>query len=154
MNPISEELIAPCGINCAICSRYLAYRNNLRRSQCIGCRPGNKNCAYLFGKCPETGNAATNERGFCYECKYYPCKHLNRIDARYRKNYLVSIKENLDYINQFGIHQFIEKEYAKHSCSRCGGLISIHNRKCFTCDKVTRLVEKHNREYRGSKNIA
>ena len=25
LNPISEKLIAPCGMNCAICSRYLAY---------------------------------------------------------------------------------------------------------------------------------
>ena len=29
MNPISEELIAPCGMNCAVCSRYLAYLNDL-----------------------------------------------------------------------------------------------------------------------------
>jgi hypothetical protein len=147
MNPISEELIAPCGINCAICSRYLAYKNSLRRSQCIGCRPGNKQCTYLFGKCPKSNNVATSERIFCYECEHYPCKHLNRADARYRENYLVSIKENLENIRQFGIRQFIEQEYDKHHCSRCGGLISIHNRKCFSCDKVTRLVEKHNREY-------
>lgn len=28
-NPIPEELIAPCGMNCAICSRYFSYINNL-----------------------------------------------------------------------------------------------------------------------------
>lgn len=37
-NPIPEELIAPCGMNCALCSRYLAFVNKLKRSQCIGCR--------------------------------------------------------------------------------------------------------------------
>lgn len=154
MKPISEELIAPCGINCAICSRYLAYKNNLRRSQCLGCRPGNKNCSYLFGKCPEINNVSTNERVFCYECKHYPCKHLNRVDARYRKNYIVSIKENLEHIKQLGIRQFIEEEYAKHRCPRCGGLFSIHNRKCFTCDKVSKLFETHNREYGKNRNDA
>lgn len=150
MNPVSEELIAPCGMNCAICSRYLAYRNNLRRSQCIGCRPANKNCTYLFSKCPETNNAAAKARNFCYECKHYPCKHLNRVDARYRKNYMVSIRENLEYIKQFGIRQFVEEQYGKYHCPRCGGLISIHNRKCFTCDKVMRMVEKYNRGYKGN----
>lgn len=152
MNPISEKLIAPCGINCAICSRYLAYKNNLRRSQCIGCRPRNKKCTYLFEKCSEINNSATNERVFCYECEYYPCKHLDRIDTRYRGNYLISIKENLESIRQFGIRHFVEEQYEKHHCLRCGGLISIHNRKCFTCDRVTRLVEKHSREYGQNRN--
>jgi hypothetical protein len=146
MNPISEELIAPCGINCAICSWYMAYRNNLKRSQCIGCRPGSKKCTYLFGKCAEANIAPTNERGFCFECKRYPCKHLNRVDARYRQNYLISIKENLEDIRQSGLRRFIEEQYEKHQCSRCGGLVSVHNRKCFTCDKVERLIEKPNRD--------
>jgi hypothetical protein len=146
MNPIADKLIAPCGINCAVCSRHLAYRNNLTHSQCIGCRPGNRKCTYLFAKCAGTNNTATGDRGFCYECEHYPCDHLNRVDARYRKNYPISIIENLEYINRFGLRQFIEKQYEKHHCSRCGGLISIHNRKCFACDKVTRLVEKHNKE--------
>jgi hypothetical protein len=43
-------------------------------------------------------NASTNDRVFCYEYKHYPCKHLNRVDAIYRKNYIVSVKENLEHI--------------------------------------------------------
>ena len=27
-------------------------------------------------------------------------------------------------------------------CLECGGLISVHNGKCFQCDTITRLVEK------------
>ena len=141
--PISENKIAPCGINCAVCSRYLAYKNNYGRSRCIGCRPANKKCSYLFEKCPEGHNEPTTERVFCYECNHYPCKEIDRVDARYRKNYSVSIKDNLERIRQSGIYRFLEEEYERHRCSRCGGLISIHNRKCFSCDNVTRLVEKH-----------
>ena len=154
MYPISEKLIAPCGINCAICSRYLAYRNNFGRSQCSGCRPGNKNCTYLFKKCPEGNNPTTSDRVFCYKCKHYPCRHLNRVDARYKKNYQVSLKENLDYMNQFGIRQFVKEQYRRHHCSRCGSLISMHNRKCFVCDKVTRLIERHSREPGRNKSSA
>ena len=142
---ISEELIAPCGMNCAICSRYLAYINNLKRSQCASCRPENKKCSYLFEKCSGINNdVLTNDAVFCSKCGQYPCKEINRMDKRYRKNYKMSVKDNLEDINKMGIGKFIKKEYEKYRCKKCGELISIHNRKCFKCDTVTRLVEKYN----------
>lgn len=55
----------------------------------------------------------------------------------------MSIKDNLEYIKEKGINKFIEDQYKKYCCPKCGGLISIHNRKCFKCDAVTRLVEKY-----------
>ncbi len=140
---ISRELIAPCGMNCAICSRYLAYLNNLKRSQCIGCRPGNKGCNYLFKKCTGVNHVQKGDAVFCFECDQYPCRQINRMDDRYRRNYKMSIKDNLAYIRKMGIGEFIEGQYKKYCCPKCGGLISIHNRKCFKCDPVTRLVEKY-----------
>lgn len=141
--PISEELIAPCGMNCAICSRYLAYVNNLKRSQCAGCRPSNKRCSYLFDKCSGINNALEGNATapFCFECDQYPCKQINRMDDRYRNNYKMSVKNNLAYINDNGIDEFIKAQYREYHCSKCGELISIHNRKCFKCDTMTGLVE-------------
>lgn len=69
------------------------------------------------------------------------------MDDRYRKNYMMSIKDNLELINKRGIDKFINEQLKKYRCSKCGGLISIHNRKCFKCDKITRLVEKQNKTY-------
>ena len=69
------------------------------------------------------------------------------MDARYRKNYQMSVKENLENINKMGIDQFIKDQHEKYRCPKCGGMISIHNRKCFNCDPVTRLVEKQDRKY-------
>jgi hypothetical protein len=92
LNPISEELIAPCGMNCAVCSRYLAYINDLKRSQCIGCRPRNERCTYLFEKCTGINNTSEGNTVFCFECSQYPCKQINRMDDRYRNNYKMSIK--------------------------------------------------------------
>jgi hypothetical protein len=146
-NPISEELVAPCGMNCAICSRYLAYVNNLKRSQCIGCRPRGEACEYLFEKCTGINHTSKGNPVFCFECDQYPCKQINRMDARYRKNYGMSVKDNLESIHQTGIEHFVDEQYQKHRCSRCGGLISIHNRKCFECDTVTRLIEKRDKQY-------
>jgi len=144
MNVISKELIAPCGMNCAICSRYLAYINNLKRSQCVGCRLGNKKCSYLFGKCSGINHSLKGNASavFCYECVQHPCREINRMDNRYQENYQMSVKENLLAIEKTGVRKFTDEQYEKYKCSRCGGLISIHNRKCFKCDKVTKLVEK------------
>ena len=148
-NPSLEELIAPCGMNCAICSRYLSYANHLKRSQCPGCRPGNKKCAYLFEKCSGINGAqkGTATASFCLECEQYPCKHINRMDDRYRRNYKMSVKDNLERINKIGLDKFTTEQYQKHLCSKCGALISIHNGKCFKCDTIARLLEKRNKKY-------
>ena len=141
-NPISVELIAPCGMNCAICSRHLSYVNNLKRSQCVGCRRRNERCTYLFEKCMGINHTARGNAAFCFECNQYPCKQIDRIDDRYRNNYGMSMKDNLEYIKKMGIGNFITEQYKKYRCSKCGGLISIHNRKCFKCDIITKLVDK------------
>jgi hypothetical protein len=141
-NSISKELIAPCGMNCAICSKYLSYVNNLKQSQCVGCRPRNKRCEYLFAKCLGANNTTTCNAVFCFECDQYPCKEIQRMDNRYRKSYNMSVKDNLEYIEKKGIDKFINEQYKKYHCSECGELISIHNRKCFKCETITKLVEK------------
>ena len=141
-SPFSAELIAPCGMNCAICSRYLSHQNNLKRSKCVGCRPGNKQCDYLFKKCTGINHASKDNPSFCFECEQYPCKEIKRIDKRYRKNYKMSVVENLETIKKIGIKKFIEQQYEKYRCQNCGGLISIHNNKCFKCEPITKLVEK------------
>jgi hypothetical protein len=148
-NPSPIELIAPCGMNCAICSRYLSFLNNLKRSSCSGCRPANKKCSYLFQKCAGInrnlkGNATAR---FCFECGQYPCKQINRMDERYRNNYEMSVKENLECIDKMGVEYFAKKQSDKYRCPKCGCLISIHNRKCFNCDTITRLVDIRNKTY-------
>jgi hypothetical protein len=143
-DPTSEELIAPCGMNCAVCSRYLSHINKLKRSQCIGCRPRNKQCTYLFKNCTGPKNISKGKSTFCFECNKYPCKQIDRVDKRYRIGYEMSMKDNLEYIRKQGIAKFVEAQYKKYHCPKCSGLISIHNRKCFKCDTITRLVEKRN----------
>ncbi|NNK95885.1 MAG: DUF3795 domain-containing protein [Desulfobacterales bacterium] len=143
----SGKLIAPCGMNCAVCSRYLSYLNDLKRSQCGGCRLENKKCSYLFEKCSGL-NSSINETAsakFCFQCDQYPCKQINRMDDRYRKNYKMSVKNNLENIRKKGIDKFIEEQYEEHSCSQCDGFKSVHNGQCFSCDGITRLLERHSK---------
>ncbi len=53
----------------------------------------------------------------------------------------MSLKENLEYIKKMGLGRFIEEQYMKYRCPKCGGLISVHNRKCFNCDTITKLID-------------
>lgn len=54
---VSEtELVAPCGINCARCSAYLAYKHDVSGKGvamycCAGCRPKKKRCGHLMKDC-------------------------------------------------------------------------------------------------------
>jgi len=143
----SGKLIAPCGMNCAVCSRYLSYLNGLKRSQCGGCRLENKKCSYLFEKCSGLNSSinGTTSAKFCFECDQYPCKQINRMDDRYRKNYKMSVKSNLEHIRKKGIDKFVEEQYEKHCCLQCDGVKSVHNGQCFSCDEITRLVERRSK---------
>ena len=99
-----------------------------------GCRPRNKQCAYLEGHC-ELLRGKTIE--FCFECEKYPCERLRRFDRRYRRTYGISPIENLEDIRAKSIASFLRKQREKHGCAMCGGMISVHNKKCFVCDTIT-----------------
>jgi len=132
---MKEELIAPCGMNYAVCSAYLALKDDVkskgvRMPYCAGCRPRDKKCAFLKKRCNLLLN---NKVRFCYECKYFPCKDLERIDIRYRNNYRMSLIGNLKFIKNSTLSEFLKKEDEKWKCPQCSGVICCHNGICFSC---------------------
>jgi Zn finger protein HypA/HybF involved in hydrogenase expression len=48
----------------------------------------------------------------------------------------MSMIENLELIKDEGLNKFIEKQYLKYKCKKCNELISVHNKKCFVCEKI------------------
>jgi hypothetical protein len=133
---MEEILIAPCGMNCGLCSSYLAWKNDvkskgIRMPYCIGCRPRNKQCAFLKKRCEILLNGRVE---YCYECENYPCERLRHIDKRYfLSQFRMSMIENLEYIKEHGIGEFLKKEAKKWRCPECGGVICCHNGICFSC---------------------
>ena len=133
---MNSDLIAPCGMNCAICSAYLARKHDLKkqgvwRGYCAGCRPQGKNCALLKKRCERLSNGSAQ---FCFECAEYPCTSLKRLDKRYRENYHMSMLENLSFIKEQGIDAFLLEEKERWRCSKCGGTITCHGGLCYQCD--------------------
>ncbi len=144
---MDEVLIAPCGMNCALCASYLAMKYDLKKqgfqkSYCAGCRPRGKNCAFMKKRCELLGKGLVK---FCFECADFPCRRLKTLDKRYRTKYHMSMIENLVYIKENGIELFLNKEEEKWRCPECGGVISCHNGLCYGCS-LGKL--KANKKYR------
>ena len=118
----NENLVAPCGMNCGICSGYLAETHDIKKqgvrmTYCRGCRPRNKNCAFLKKRCRLLSEGTVN---FCYECPQFPCDQLKAIDKRYRERYHMSMLENLSFIREHGIDGFLKKKRRNGSALTAG----------------------------------
>ena len=127
-----NSLIAPCGMNCSICRGFLRERN-----KCPGCREIDINKPISRSKCKIKNCNELNKNNFkfCIKCKTYPCQRMKQLDKRYRTKYNMSMFENLEYINKYGIRQFIKNEKARWTCSYCGSTICVHTGYCISCSK-------------------
>ncbi len=131
---IPTNLIAPCGMNCRLCLGYIRQKNS-----CPGClRDGGqesqkskyrnecriRNCEQIIsGKLKHCSD----------RCDQYPCVRLKQLDKRYKAKYGMSMIDNLQRINDFGIRHFIRDEKEKWACPECGELICVHKPTCLSC---------------------
>lgn len=144
---MEDKLIAPCGMNCALCIAYQFRDKDLnkkgfKRMYCPGCIPRGKHCTHMADKCELLGKGLLR---FCYECESFPCKRLKSLDKRYRTKYHMSMIENLNFIQENGMDAFLAQEETKWLCPECNGVICCHNGLCLNCnlDKL-----RLNRKYR------
>lgn len=131
MEKIQTNHIAPCGMNCAVCSAVLREEKHIVK--CPGCRGSNENkpkycvhCVIITCKIRKSMKAK-----YCSDrCEEFPCKRLKALDKRYRKKYDFSMLDNLEHIAQKGIKAFVraqERKYVKKNRIFC-----IHNRKYYS----------------------
>jgi hypothetical protein len=121
------KLIAPCGMNCNLCSAYL--RDKQKCPSCRGEDVGkNKYCINCIIKNCE--HLEKNNWKYCTEkCEKYPCKRLNSLDKRYRTKYNMSMIENLEYIEKHGIRKFLKNE--KNRWIRGDEVFCVHQKKYY-----------------------
>ncbi|PKL64595.1 MAG: hypothetical protein CVV32_07945 [Methanomicrobiales archaeon HGW-Methanomicrobiales-3] len=125
-NPFRTTLIAPCGMNCAICSAFLREKN-----RCGGCYAPDRLCSI---NC--TISACEKIQGrHHHTCDDFPCKRLKQLDTRYRTKYGMSMLGNLEAIKNEGIRAFVKRERERWTCTSCGGTIDVHHKKCADCGK-------------------
>ena len=139
-DPLKGELVAPCGMNCNICKWYLAFSRGVPKergkvSHCVGCRPRAKNC-YIKRGCRILSK---NQIQFCHECSDMPCKSLSHLEKRYNEHYETSLLGNLHELKEKGMEQFLKEQETRFKCPNCGDVVSVHDRKCYTCGKTAPL---------------
>jgi hypothetical protein len=149
MNILEQEaLIAPCGMNCALCWAYQAQAYDLQkqgfnRKYCPGCIPRGEHCTHMRNVCDTVGKGLVR---FCFECEKFPCERLKRLDKRYRTKYHMSMIRNLRMIREQGMEAFLKAQDAQWRCGKCGGhMICCHNGLCLHCDLE---YLKKNRKFR------
>jgi len=131
----TEDLIAPCGMNCRICIGYFGYTmsGEKRKMRCIGCKTRDKSCAFLKKYCTKL---IKKEVDYCYECSDFPCNQLIKIDKGYREKYNMSMIKNLEVIREKGIEFLLKNQKNKYRCPECKGVVCVHNRTCYSCGKI------------------
>jgi len=144
-NPkFTPALIAPCGMNCAICKAYLAYSIGVPKKRgsvthCSGCRIRNRNC-YIKRGCTKLSK---NQIQFCFQCEQMPCQKLEHLDRRYRERYSMSMVSNLRELEENGMDTFLKNQAAKFTCPKCGDVVSVHDCKCYVCNQVANRKKKN-----------
>lgn len=131
---IAAALIAPCGMNCALC---MAYQR--KKDRCSGCNLDDTNKPKSCIRCIIVNCELRKQTasGFCYECPKYPCARMKQLDKRYRTKYHMSMRENLEFIKSNGLDAFVQYETKRWQCRNCGQLASVHRTKCLYCGADT-----------------
>ena len=142
---MEETLVAPCGMNCGICTGYLCLKYDLKgqgikERYCGGCRYKNGKLCAFAKRCDLLKN---RQISYCFECDKFPCDNLKPLDKRYVKHNHMSMIENLNYVKEHSMVKFLAREEEKWECPECGGVISCHNGICHSCgvEKLRTLQE-------------
>jgi hypothetical protein len=128
MGQMSAELIAPCGMNCRLCSGYIRKKN-----PCPGCR-GEDSLKPRYCVGCKIVNCEIRTEAFCH-CEK-PCRRLKELDKRYSTKYRMSMLENLRLIRERGIEAFVKREEERWACPNCGEILSCHRKECPHCGEA------------------
>ena len=120
---IDTIMFAPCGMNCMVC-----YKHCYHKKPCAG-KP--EHCR----KCAIKDCVRDKGLSYCFECSGYPCKKIKNLEKSYNKRYQASLMENSGFVRQYGLERFMEQQKEKYTCTKCGGIISIHDRECSECQE-------------------
>jgi len=152
-----SKLVGICGIYCGTCPSYLAFQKNdmerlekmsiekglyIHELQCDGCLSDRLashciDCKHGFRTC-----AAEKQVKWCFECDDFPCQRLEDFKDVHIVNGISHhehLIEELKYIKDHGIEDWVKLQDKKALCSGCGEVLYWFDRECPDCqEKVVR----------------
>jgi len=146
-----RQLVGICGLYCGTCPRYLAYRENdvqqlhgisqetgvpIEEIRCDGCLsdkvfPICMECRHGFRQC-----AREKDVTWCFECRDFPCQRLMDFTDIHIVNGLshhVDVIEDLQYMKEHGVEQWVQKKEKAGRCPKCGNRLYWFVRECSKC---------------------
>lgn len=129
-NDIDINMFAPCGMNCKVC-----YKHCYHKKACAGCLNSDKGKPEHCRKCKIKDCVKAKEITYCYECLEYPCKLIKNLEKSYNKRYQASLMENSISVKKHGLKVFMKEQKEKYTCSKCQGIISMHDKECSECQE-------------------
>ena len=127
---IDTIMFAPCGMNCMVC-----YKHCYHKKLCAGCLNGDTGKQEHCRKCKIKDCVCQKGLFYCFECFNFPCKLIKNLEKSYNKRYQASLMENSKFVQQYGLEKFMQKQKERYTCSKCEGIISIHDRECSECQE-------------------
>lgn len=129
-NTIDAVMFAPCGMNCKIC-----YKHCYHKMSCDGCLKSDIGKPEHCRSCRIKDCIKQKGISYCFQCDEYPCKRIKNLEKSYNKRYQASLMEHSKAVQQYGLEAFMAMQEVTYTCSRCGGIISIHDRECSECQE-------------------
>ena len=135
---IEDIMLAPCGINCAVCYRHVGMRK--RDAPCEACLKGDSGKTERCLNCNIKSCVQNKGHVRCYECADFPCKLIKNLEKTYSKRYNTSLIENSGTAEEIGVAAFLEQDRQRWTCLKCGGAFSLHDGVCSECGCDERRV--------------
>ncbi|MBN2543635.1 DUF3795 domain-containing protein [bacterium] len=136
------KLDAYCGLYCGACGVFKANKMNIveetakkwklkpENIRCHGCK--SDMIAVFCTDCHLKLCAEKKKVEFCYECDEYPCENLLNFRNDEHPHHSV-ILNNLEYIKENGLQEWLRQQAKRWSCSKCGTEFSWYEETCQSC---------------------
>ncbi len=123
---IDNEMFAPCGMNCQLCSDYC-------KSNCPGCLISDFGKKKSTLKCKIKSCFDKKAFKYCGRCSEFPCKLIKKHDKNSVKRYDFSTLNNANKIKNTGINRINLENRLDWICPKCEGIITIEDKTCTEC---------------------
>jgi hypothetical protein len=146
---IKQELLAPCGLYCGVCTIMMAHRDNNQKlkerlASAYGVSPEEICCegclsSQVFPYCNTCAiKSCTRDKGYegCHQCSEFPCDHIDNFPFPVgRKVILRAIPQ----WRELGTEKWVEAEEKRYQCPHCGEKLFRGAKRCRNCQEAVNL---------------
>jgi len=147
MVEVKNELLAPCGLWCGVCSIYIAHKTdnlkfkekllpvyralakNVDEIACTGCLSDGV-VFPVCRACPVKKCCKEKNIKGCYQCEDFPCKFIDNFPIPVGKKVILRA---VPFWREHGTEKYVEEEMNRYHCPECGNQLFRGAKRCNKC---------------------